>query len=263
MYTPSIPKKADSTRPLDQRLLSIFSAIYRVEIGAWYQILSCWFRSHVHPSVHGGIKGHEPLDASWDAQADIEHALLQESDIAIASVGYFKYFDSFEHEWVHGFLVLIGFPQALADMVLDLYRGLHMTIKMGKALGEPHHYHNGCGQGDVCALFPAIALVSGQFYMVEALFPNVRMGAVIDDRNFRGDLKDIEKVYHLVHEFDIAAGQSLQDEKTIITSTSASKRDDIKKLDLYGHHPSCPDFFVMVGNLMTTLHKHLTIRLID
>ena len=72
-----------------------------------------------------------------------------------------QYFDSFEHEWVHGFLILIGFPPVLADMVLDLYRGLQRTIKMGKALGEPQHYHNGCGQGDVCALFPAIALVSG------------------------------------------------------------------------------------------------------
>ena len=148
-------------------------------------------------------------------------------------------------------------------MVMDLYRGLMRTIKMGKALGEAHHYHNGCGQGDVCALFPAIALVSGQFYMVEALFPRVRMGAVIDDRNFRGDLKDIEKVYHLVREFDIAAGQSLQDEKTSITSTSAIEREDIKKLDLYGHHPSCPDFFVMVGNLITTLHKHFTGRAND
>lgn len=160
----------------------------------------------------------------------------------------------------NGLLILIGFPPVLADMVLDLYHGLQRTIKMGKALGEPHHYHNGCGQGDVCALFPAIALVSGQFYMVEALYPRVRMGAVIDDRNFRGDLKDIEKVYRLVHEYDIAAGQSLQDEKTIITSTSASEREEIRKLDLHGHNPSCPDFFVMVGNLITTLHKHFTAR---
>ena len=34
-------------------------------------------------------------------------------------------------------------------------------------------------------------------------------------------------------------------------------------LDLYGHHPSCPDFFVMVGNLITTLHRNFTGRAND
>ena len=118
--TPSIPKKANNILPLDQRVLSVFSAVYRVEIGAWNQILSGWFRSHLHPSVHGGIQGHESLDASWDAQADIESALLHETDLTIASVDYFKYFVSFDHQWVHGFLILIGFPAVLADMILDL-----------------------------------------------------------------------------------------------------------------------------------------------
>ena len=41
--TPSIPKKEDSVKPLDQRLLTIFSGIYRVEVGAWYRILAPWF----------------------------------------------------------------------------------------------------------------------------------------------------------------------------------------------------------------------------
>ena len=109
------------------------------------------FRSHLHPPVHGGIKGHESLDASWDDQADIESALLHEANLAIASVDYFKYSDSFEHQWVHGFLILIGFPAVLADMILDLYQGLMRTIKLGRALGEAHHYYNGCGQGDVSA----------------------------------------------------------------------------------------------------------------
>ena len=85
------------------------------------------------------------------------------------------YFDSFEHHWVHGFLLLLGFPPCFADMILDLYLGLQRSIKHGKALGRPHHYFNGCGQGDVSSLFPAIALVSGQFYMVELLYPKISM----------------------------------------------------------------------------------------
>ena len=34
--TPSIPKKEDSDKPFDQRLLSVFQAANRVEVGAWY-----------------------------------------------------------------------------------------------------------------------------------------------------------------------------------------------------------------------------------
>ena len=99
--------------------------------------------------------------------------------------------------------------------------------------------------------------------MVEALYPHIRMGAVIDDRNFRGPLNDILEVYHLIHDYDFAAGQRLQDIQTIITSTSAEEREAIRALELYGHSPSCPDFFVMVGNLITTLRRHYTAKAND
>ena len=89
------------------------------------------------------------------------------------------------------------------------------------------------------------------------------MGAVIDDRNFRGPLQDILEVYLLIHDYDLAAGQRLQDSKTIITSTSDVERDAIRALVLYDHRPSCPDFFVMVGNLITTLRRHYTAKAND
>ena len=177
--------------------------------------------------VDGGVKGHEHLAVSWDARADIEAALLQDTQIALASVDYLKYFDSFDDQWVHGFLLLLGFPPCFADMILDFYLGLQRSIKLGKALGQPHHYANGCGQGDATALFPAIAFVSGQFRMIELLFPKVTMGACIDDRNCRGALADVISTYHAVHAFCKMAGHKLQDSKSIITSTCAVERQAI------------------------------------
>ena len=70
--------------------------------------------------MHGGIPGHEHLEVSWDAQADLETALLKCLPLSVCSVDYFKYFDSFGHKWVHGFLNFLGFPPALTDMTLDL-----------------------------------------------------------------------------------------------------------------------------------------------
>ena len=110
-------------------------------------------------------------EVSWDAQADIEEALLRNIDLLFAAVDYFKYFDSFDHIWVHKFLILIGFPEVLADMVFDLYLSIQRYIKLGRALGLAQIVYNGMGQGDHAALFPAIALVSGQFYLLNILYP--------------------------------------------------------------------------------------------
>ena len=107
------------------------------------------------------------MEVSWDAQADLETALLKCLPLSVCSVDYFKYFDSFGHKWVHGFLKFLGFPPALTDMTLNLYENLMRSIKFGIVYGKPVNYYNGCGRGDLCSLFPAIALVSGQFFMVD------------------------------------------------------------------------------------------------
>ena len=87
--------------------------------------------------MHGGIPGHEHLEVSWDAQADLETALLECLPISVCSVDYFKYFDSFGHKWVHGFLNFLGFPPALTDMTLDVDENLMRSIKLGTVYGKP------------------------------------------------------------------------------------------------------------------------------
>ena len=68
--------------------------------------------------------------------------------------------------------------------------------------------YNGMGQGDISTLFPASALVSGQFYMINAYFPKIRVGACIDDRNYRGSYDDIAGTYDFISEYDIIAGHN-------------------------------------------------------
>ena len=38
----ALKKKADSVLPLEHRLLTVFSSIYRTETGAWYDLLMPW-----------------------------------------------------------------------------------------------------------------------------------------------------------------------------------------------------------------------------
>ena len=46
--------------------------------------------------------------------------------------------------------------------------------------------------------------------MIDALYPKVRKGACIDDRNFRAVYNEVMATYHLVYDYDIAAGHKLQ-----------------------------------------------------
>jgi hypothetical protein len=221
-------------------------------MGAWYKILAPWFHSNLHPSIHGGVRNHEALEVSWDAQADIEEALLQDVDMLFSAVDYFKYFDSFDHSWVHGFLIRIGFPGVLADMMLNMYLVIQRYIKIGKAYGLAQEVYNGMGQGDHGALFPAVALVSGQFFMLDLLYPQVRKGACIDDRNFRGSYNDVLGTYHAVYDFDIAAGHMLQASKNVMMTTTQKSRDKLKQLSLHGHKVSCPNYTILTGDVVTT-----------
>ena len=132
------------------------------------------------------------------------------------------------------------------------------SIKFGTIYGKPTNYFNGCGQGDLCSLFPAIALVSGQFFMVELLYPKIRMGAQIDDRNFRGNLDEIIATYYLVHDFDKVAGHILEPSKTVFAAATAKERARIRTLSLHGHTPKCPNHFVLVGDGITGIKRKIS-----
>lgn len=51
----------------------------------------------LHPSIYGGIADHECVEASWDAQADLESSLLNDMKTVFATYDQRKYFDSFDH----------------------------------------------------------------------------------------------------------------------------------------------------------------------
>ena len=74
-----LKSKSETTKhatPKDFRLISLFSALYRVESGASYRAHVPWFQRWMNSSMHGGIAEHESGEVSWGVQADIEQALL-------------------------------------------------------------------------------------------------------------------------------------------------------------------------------------------
>ena len=76
--------------PLDHRLLAVFSALYRVEAGAYFELLKPWLRSILHPDVVGALAGLEALDIAYEAQIDLERAIQMGSDMCMAAFDYEK-----------------------------------------------------------------------------------------------------------------------------------------------------------------------------
>ena len=108
--------------------------------------------------MHGGIPGHESCEVSWDAQADLEYAIIAKLNTILLMVDYFKFFHPFDHQWARGFLFMLHFPKALVENTYSMYSGLLKSIKIGVAYGDLFSSYSGMGQGDIATLFPALAL---------------------------------------------------------------------------------------------------------
>ena len=91
--------------------------------------------------------------------------------------------------------------------------------------------------------------------MINQHFPQIRMGACIDDRNFKGNLHDIVQTHDLISTYDRLAGHLMQPNKTAIAATATEVCVAIKKLTLDGHPPKLVSHEVLVGDLVTTASR--------
>ena len=148
---------------MDFRLLAIYSALYRVEFGAWFDVLFPGVAMQIHPDALGTAAGKDATDIAWEAQTDIESANANGSKIVIATYDYYKYFDSFDHGFAANMLLRHGIPKRLVRLLQTIWGSSTRRIRQGAALGPTFQVHNGLGQGDAMSLLPAILFVSWQF----------------------------------------------------------------------------------------------------
>jgi len=167
----------------DFRLISLFTALYRVESGAAYRAHVPWFQRWMNANMHGGIAEHESGEVSWDVQADIEQALINKCPLAVCLMDYYKYFDSMEPLFMAKFAKAIGINSDQVDTTTDLYVNSKKYIKIGQSYGMPFESHNGFGQGDSYSLMVALALVSIQFDYIQDKYNEIKLGSCVDDRN--------------------------------------------------------------------------------
>ena len=172
--------------PLDHRLISVYSALYRVESGAWYRNHIDWLLGWIPKECFGGLPGRECLESAWDTQGQMELAAMNGNPMACFLFDYYKFFDAFEPEFNCEMLKAVGVSDEPADMFTHLNQNAERHIKIGNTYGEALDTSNGLGQGDSFAMMSAIIYVAIQHRFLTYSFPSLKMSSVIYDRNIRG-----------------------------------------------------------------------------
>ena len=91
--------KGDADTTLKHRGLTLFSALYRTESGAYWHMYRKWMEDSAHSGIYGAISGRECLDDAWALQAAIEKAILSNAQLSGCLLDYIKFFDYFEVEF--------------------------------------------------------------------------------------------------------------------------------------------------------------------
>jgi hypothetical protein len=238
----------------DFRLLSLLSALHRVETGASYRQHMQWMLRWFNKYMHGGIPNHESGEVSWDVQADIEQAMIFNKQLAVCLMDYLKYFDSMEPIFMAKLMIATGFNEQFVQLNLHLYQNMSRYIKIGKSYGKPFSGSNGLGQGDSYSLMVALTLVSIQFDYVTDKYPGIKVGSCVDDRNIRGSVKDVLAAYTDIAEFDRCTGHFNNPKKLAMTAVHKSSRKIQAKFNVGSdENPIFPRIFMketLVGDFI-------------
>jgi hypothetical protein len=148
----------------------------------------------------------ECLEASYQAQAELEKAANKKESLVVSLLDYHKFFDSFDPRFYAPMLEDMGVHKMFADLFLDINTGARRRVKIGNTYGRELNIYNGIGQGDPKSLFTALLYITVQFRMLDEEHPGVNKGAVVDDRNLRSGPQQMEKALESTFHFDAAAG---------------------------------------------------------
>lgn len=89
--------------------------------------------------------------------------MIQGEHRVAATLGYPKYFHTFDPEFYMEMLVDMGYPRELAKIQLAVYADCTRHIKVMGSYGEPIKPECGMGRGDPVTLIAATATVAVEF----------------------------------------------------------------------------------------------------
>ena len=208
----AIPKGA-GTKPLEQRPITVTSALYRL----WGCIrmekdVMEWQEKWAHDGQYGYRKGRSTLDLSWKIALDVEHATLYGEEVAGVTTDFRKCFDLIPHDILLKLVKELGLSDKILRTVTDVYRRLRRRFKFPSGVGEEFATTNGILQGCPLSvvLFNALSSILSKAIEREA---DVTPGSYADDLTLFGSRTKLQEGVEVVAEFCTLTGQELAPQK--------------------------------------------------
>ena len=179
----------------------------------------------------------------------MEKALLRGTDWAQINMDYDKLFDKFDPDFLPHLNEAMGIPPGITFLFKDLYNNIQRRFRIGKHNGS----NRGGGQGDSLWLLDAIIITSIQFKMIEATFPTVKLGIVVDDRNFRGPTDKVILAVQEALKYDKMASLDNNIKKFIALAATPEGKEELAQARFDDQPIKVVSTDTLVGTLLTII----------
>ena len=142
-----LAKGTDVEDPLDYRVLSILSPIYRRWASLRLQHLKGWIQTWNLDEFYAGTGSNGAEDAWYQTGLQHEAARLKGQDITGGTADIWKCFDQVCREFVYLLLKIGGFPTRILQAYSSFHEGCVFYNSLAGSLGLPHSHPNGIPQG--------------------------------------------------------------------------------------------------------------------
>ena len=212
-----IPKGA-SPSPLDQRPISVASAVYRLWAATRLRYAVEWQHGWIYPSQCGFRPQHSAVDAFYTIAVAVEEALLSNKPLTGAFLDYAKCFDRLPH----GVLLSLAHRAGMDEMVLRplraIYADLERRFKVGGGIGLPFKPTNGILQG--CPLSVIVNLLQAVWTRAVTAETQADPTSYADDATLLGDRPAVQAAGSVTLRFCDLTGQVLNTKKCLAFDTS-------------------------------------------
>lgn len=145
--TATLLKKEGATKPLDFRLLSLLSGLYRRWATHRLRQLEDWVLSWAPAESFAGVPGRGAEDCWYLTALDIEEAKLSGHEVSGLVTDIMKCFDQISKHYMEQLLLLAGFPKQVLRAYCSFHDAVLYRNTFAMGLGMLHKRNFGIPQG--------------------------------------------------------------------------------------------------------------------
>ena len=244
------------TSAKDGRPITILPTLYRI----WGKIVSrkifAAIVDHLPPDLFGSVPGRSALDAAWELQCQIEHALSSAEPIAGVSLDLSKAYNTIPRDFVQLLADRTGWPPQVTGAFMGYLNSFQRFFKIHGGLHAPTLSSTGVPEGCPIAVPVMILLTWAVTVHVTESLPRARMLSYVDNWTLVAPDTDVlgrqmERMLWATTTLTLL----LNPDKTRAFATSSSMRSSLAQLRFAGYPLKVVHRHDDLGVFFTSTHQ--------